>query len=91
MSQHGEALEQSIKSLQLKFNEIITSGHHYHTNELDNHIKHINDALDNIKLDYEFQQESKSWAKQFDRNELNANRNSTMNIFSKGNIVRVFE
>ena len=73
MSQHREALERDIKSLQSNFSEILTSGHHYYTQELASHIKHINNALDNIKLDHEFQRGSKNWTKQFDRNEIQSN------------------
>jgi hypothetical protein len=73
MSHRREALEQDIKSLQSSFNEILTSGHHYFTQELAAHIKHINNALDNIKLDHEFQRGSKNWTKQFDANEIQSN------------------
>ena len=77
MSHRREALERDIKSLQSNFNEILTSGHHYYTQELATHIKHINNALDNIKLDYEFQRGSKNWTKQFDQNEIQSNELST--------------
>ena len=76
MSLQHETLENDIKSLQLNFNEILTSGCHYHTQEITNHIKLINNALDNIKLDHEFQRGSKNWAKQFDSNEMKANETS---------------
>lgn len=76
MSQHQETLVQDIKSLQTNFNEILTSGHHYFTNEVADHIKHINNALDNIKLDTEFQRGSKNWTKQFDSNAMRMNQSS---------------
>jgi hypothetical protein len=76
MSQQNETLEKNIKNLQVNFNQILTSGCHYHTQEIRNHIKHINNALDNIKLDYEFQRGSKSWSKQFDPNEMKTNETS---------------
>ncbi|CAF3072528.1 unnamed protein product, partial [Rotaria sp. Silwood2] len=73
MSHQNEVLEKDIKSLQFKFNQILTSGCHYYTQEIANHIKHINNALDNIKLDHEFQRGSKNWAKQFDSNQMKLN------------------
>lgn len=73
MSHTTETLENEIKTLQQNFNHILTSGVHYHTQEITHHIKHINNALDNIKLDYEFQRGSKQWAKQFDANEKQMN------------------
>ena len=82
MLQQNETLEKDIKSLQLNFNEISTSASHYHTQEITNHIKLINNALDNIKLDYEFQRGSKNWAKQFDSNELKSNESSKKHSFS---------
>jgi hypothetical protein len=86
MSQQNETLEKDIKSLQLNFNQILTSGCHYNTEEITNHIKHINNALDNIKLDHEFQRGSKTWAKQFDSNEIKLNETSKnkriKNLFS---------
>jgi hypothetical protein len=71
-----ETLENDIKNLQLNFTKILTSGRHYTTSEIIDHIKHINNALDNIKLDYEFQRESKNWAKQFDANQMKLNATS---------------
>ena len=79
MSQYNEMLVKDIKNLQLKFNQILTSGCHYYTQEIANRIKHINNALDNIKLDNEFRHGSKTWAKQFDQNEMNANETSKSN------------
>lgn len=70
MLQYGDALEKEIKNLQYTFNQLATSDCHYHTKEIENHIKHINNALDNIKLDHEFRRGSKTWAKQFDNNEM---------------------
>jgi hypothetical protein len=81
MLQQNETLEKDIKSLQINFNEILTSGCHYHTQEILNHIKLINNALDNIKLDYEFQRGSKNWAKQFDSNEMKLNETSKKEDF----------
>jgi hypothetical protein len=84
MSQQNETLEKDIKNLQLNFNQILTSGCHYYTKEISNHIKQINNALDNIKLDYEFQRGSKNWAKQFDSNDVKSNETSkTKSIFSR--------
>jgi hypothetical protein len=80
MSQQNETLEKDIKSLQSGFTQIITSGSHYYTQELLNHIKYINNALDNIKLDYEFQRGSKNWAKQFDSNDMKLNETSKTKI-----------
>jgi len=82
MSQQTETLDKDIKTLQLNFNEILTSGCHYHTKEITNHIKHINNALDNIKLDHEFQRGSKNWTKQFDSNEIKSNETSKTIFFS---------
>lgn len=77
MSQQNDAtLEKDIKSLQSKFNQLLTSGCHYYTQEIANQIKHINNALDNIRLDHEFQRGSKNWSKQFDQNELQSNEMS---------------
>lgn len=76
MSQYYETLTQDIKGLQTHFNEILTSGHHYFTQEIANHIKHINNGLDNIKLDYDFQHGSKNWRKQFDSNAMRMNESS---------------
>jgi len=76
MSQQNETIEKNIKNLQLNFNQLLTSGYHYNTQEITNHIKHINNALDNIKLDHEFQRGSKNWAKQFDSNEIKLNETS---------------
>jgi len=73
MSHQNDTLEKDIKNLQLNFNQIVTSGNHYSTQEITNHIKHINNALDNIKLDHEFQRGSKNWSKQFDSNEMKIN------------------
>lgn len=78
MSYTTETLESNIKHLQQDFNHILTSGCHYYTQEITNHIKHINNALDNIKLDYEFQRGSKQWSKQFDANDKQLNRESRM-------------
>jgi hypothetical protein len=75
-SYRDTALEQDIKSLQSSLNEFRTSNHYYCTQELTNHIQHINNALDNIKLDQEFQRESKNWIKQFDVNSIQQNRTS---------------
>jgi len=84
MSQQNETLEKDIKNLQLNFNQILISGCHYYTKEISNHIKQINNALDNIKLDYEFQRGSKNWAKQFDSNDVKSNETSkTKSIFSR--------
>lgn len=83
-SQQNELLEKDIKSLQSDFNQIITSGCHYYTQELLNHIKHINNALDNIKLDYEFQRGSKNWTKQFDSNDMKLNETSKITTTKKG-------
>jgi hypothetical protein len=69
----NDALENDIKNLQLNLTQILTSNCHYTTSEIINHIKYINNALDNIKLDYEFQRGSKNWAKQFDSNEIKLN------------------
>jgi hypothetical protein len=76
MSQQYETLEKDIKNLQFNFNQILTSGCHYYTQEISNHIKLINNALDNIKLDHEFQRGSKTWAKQFDSNIVKSNETS---------------
>ncbi len=73
-----ETLENDIKTLQLNFTQILTSECYYKTPELINHIKYINNALDNIKLDYEFQQGSKNWAKQLDSNEMKLNKTSKL-------------
>ena len=75
-SNANETLEKDIKNLQLNFTRILTSGYHYNTPDLINHIQHINNALDNIKLDYEFQQRSKNWVKQFDSNTMKLNEMS---------------
>ena len=80
MSQHQETLVQDIKSLQTNFNEILTSGHHYFTNEIAGHVKHINNALDNIKLDVDFQRGSKNWTKQFDSGSMRLNQSSTVSM-----------
>ncbi len=71
-----ETLEKDIKNVQLNFTQILTSGCYYNTSEIINHIKHINNAFDNIKLDYEFQRGSKNWAKQCDPNEMKLNQTS---------------
>ena len=76
MSLTTETLENEIKTLQQNFSYILTSGCHYYTQEITNHVKHINNALDNIKLDYEFQRGSKQWAKQFDSNDKQLNTTS---------------
>jgi hypothetical protein len=76
LSKEYEILEKDIKNLQLNFTQIFTSDSHYYTQELINHIKHINNALDNIKLDYEFQRGSKNWAKQFGSSEIKLNETS---------------
>jgi hypothetical protein len=77
-----ETLEKSIKNLQSNFTQLLTSNCHYNTSEITDYIKHINNALDNIKLDYEFRNGSKSWAKQFDVNEMKSNETSKSKIFS---------
>jgi hypothetical protein len=71
-------LENDIKNLQLDFTQLLTSECYYNTSELINHIKHIINALDNIKLDDKFQHESKNWAKQFDSNEMKLNETSNL-------------
>ena len=76
MFQQNETLEKNIRNLQENFNQILVSGCHYYTQEISNHIKHINNALDNIKLDHEFQRGSKNWSKQFDSNEMKSNQTS---------------
>lgn len=75
-SQVQETLENSIKNLQLNFTQIVTDNCHYNTSEITDHIKHINNALDNIKLDHEFRRGSNSWAKQFDANQMKSNETS---------------
>jgi hypothetical protein len=80
-SQVQETLGNSIKNLQLNFTQILTDNCHYNTSEITDHIKHINNALDNIKLDYEFQRGSKNWVKQFDANEMKSNEISKSKIF----------
>ncbi|CAF2713630.1 unnamed protein product [Rotaria sp. Silwood2] len=84
MSHQNEVLEKDIKSLQFKFNQILTSGCHYYTQEIANHIKHINNALDNIKLDHEFQRGSKNWAKQFDSNQMKLNETNIEQLIAQG-------
>ncbi|CAF0956261.1 unnamed protein product [Adineta steineri] len=84
MSHQNDALERDIKNLQLNFNEILTSGNHYATKEITNHVKLINNALDNIKLDHEFQRGSKTWAKQFDSNEMKSNEMNIKQIIAQG-------
>ncbi|CAF1101382.1 unnamed protein product [Rotaria sordida] len=84
MSQQNQVLEKDIKRLQSNFNQILTSGCHYYTQEISNHIKHINDALDNIRLDHEFQHGSKNWAKQFDSNEMKLNETNVQQLIAKG-------
>ena len=74
--QASETLENSIKTLQFNFTKILTSNSHYHTSEINQHIQLINNGLDNIKLDYEFQRGSKNWSKQFDINERKINETS---------------
>lgn len=82
LSKQYETLEKDIKDLQLNFTQIFTSGCHYNTQEIINHITYINNGLDNIKLDYEFQRASKNWAKQFDPNEMKLNETSKLkNLF----------
>jgi hypothetical protein len=76
-----ETLGNSIKNLQSNFTQILTDNCHYNTSEITDHIKHINNALDNIKLDYEFQRGSKNWVKQFDANEMKSNEISKSKIF----------
>jgi hypothetical protein len=80
-SQVQETLGNSIKNLQSNFTQILTDNCHYNTSEITDHIKHINNALDNIKLDYEFQRGSKNWVKQFDANEMKSNEISKSKIF----------
>jgi len=80
-SQVQETLGNSIKNLQSNFTQILTDNCHYNTSEITNHIKHINNALDNIKLDYEFQRGSKNWVKQFDANEMKSNEISKSKMF----------
>ncbi len=75
-SRTNETFGNDIKNVQLNLTQILTSGCYYTTSELINHIKHINNALDNIKLDYEFQHGSKDWAKQFDAQEMKLNEAS---------------
>lgn len=71
-----KTLDKDIKNLQSNFLAILTSNCHYNTSEITSHIKHINNALDNIKLDYEFQHASKSLAKQFDSDQMKLNETS---------------
>ncbi|CAF3076749.1 unnamed protein product [Rotaria socialis] len=82
--QHNNALEKDIKSLQFSFNQIVTSSTHYHTREIENEVRHINNALDNIKLDREFQRGSKNWAKQFDANDVKQNETNIKQLLAKG-------
>ena len=79
VSSTQEKLETGIKNLQLNFTQILTSDEHYRTPEINNHIRHVNNALDNIKLDHEFQRGSKNWIKQFDANEMKSNETSETN------------
>jgi hypothetical protein len=81
VSQVHETLENSIKNLQSNFTLLLTSNCYYNTSELTDYIKHINNALDNIKLDCEFQRGSKSWAKQLDANEMKSNETSKSKIY----------
>ena len=74
ISQENEVLEKDIKNLQDSFNQILTSGRHYYTQEIANYIKRINNGLDNIKLEHEFQRGSRNWIKQFDPNEIKSNK-----------------
>lgn len=71
-----ETLETGIRNLQLKFTQILTSDTLFRTQEITNHIKHVNNAWDNIKLDRELQRGSKNWSKQFDANEMKTNETS---------------
>lgn len=64
-----ETLETGIRNLQLKFTQILTSDTLYRTQEIVDHIKHVNNAWDNIKLDRELRHGSKNWNKQLDTNE----------------------
>lgn len=78
-AQAYETVENGIKILQSNFTQILQSDCHYNTSEITNHIKYINNALDNIKLDYEFQRGSKNWVKKFDINEMKLNETSIIN------------
>ncbi|CAF3863568.1 unnamed protein product [Rotaria sp. Silwood1] len=80
LSHTFETLGKDITNLQLNFSQILTSGCHYNTIEIINHIKNINNALDNIKLDYELQRGSKNSTKKIDSNEMNIKQ-----LISKGN------
>ena len=86
LSHTHENLENCIKNLQFNLGQILTSNCHDTTPEIINHIKYINNALDNIKLDYEFQRGSKDWVKQFDANEMKLNETSKLKIFDFGNL-----
>jgi len=74
MSQQNETLCNDIQNLQTNFNKILTSGTHYLTQEITNHVQLINNALDNIKLDHEFQRSSTNWSKQFDADNMQTTR-----------------
>ncbi|CAF0880755.1 unnamed protein product [Adineta ricciae] len=84
VSQRNDVLEKDIRNLQLNFNEILTSGQHYSTQDITNNIKLITNALDNIKLDHEFQRGSKNWAKQFDANEMKMNELNVKQVIAQG-------
>ncbi|CAF2034134.1 unnamed protein product [Rotaria magnacalcarata] len=77
-------LDKDIQNLQSNFTQILTSDCHYTTSEIINHIKLINNALDNIKLDYEFQRASKSLAKQFNSDEMKFNETNLKELVTKG-------
>ncbi|CAF1211498.1 unnamed protein product [Rotaria sordida] len=80
LSHTYETLGKDIKNLQLNFSQILTSDCYYNTSEIINHIKHINNALDNIKLDYELQYGSKNSAKKLETNKMDIKQ-----LISKGN------
>lgn len=84
MLQQNETLDRDIRNLQTTFNQILTSGTHYLTQEITSHVQLINNALDNIKLDHEFRRSSKNWSKQFDANEMQTDRAYVQQIIRQG-------
>ncbi|CAF0755657.1 unnamed protein product [Didymodactylos carnosus] len=76
--------EKSIKNLQNEFTTLISSDCYYFTQEICDQIKNINHALNNIKLDHEFQVGSKQWAKQFDSEKLKQNEKAVSDLIRKG-------